>query len=47
VVDDGGGCGFLKVVTKAISNGNSDADDNPQDDAATDICLEGIGIEGH
>jgi hypothetical protein len=47
VVDDGWGCGFLRAATKAISNGNGDADDNLQDDAATDICPEGIGIEGH
>jgi hypothetical protein len=47
VVDDGWGCGFFRVATKAISNGNGDANDNLQDNAATEICLEGIGIEGH
>jgi hypothetical protein len=32
---------------KATSNGKGDADDNLKDDAATDICPKGIGIEGH
>jgi hypothetical protein len=41
VVDDGWGCGFLRVATKAISNGNGDANDS-QDDATTNICPKGI-----
>jgi hypothetical protein len=47
VVDDGWGCGFLRVARKAISNGKGDADDNLQDDAATDIFSDDIGIDGH
>ncbi len=47
VVNDCWGCGFLRVATKAILNGNGNADDNLQDDAATDICSQGIRIEGH
>jgi hypothetical protein len=35
IVDDGWGCGFLRVATKAISNGKGNADDNLQDNAAT------------
>ncbi len=31
---------------KAILNGNGNANDNPQDDVATNICPKGIGIEG-
>jgi hypothetical protein len=47
VVNDGWGCGFLRVARKAISNGKGDADDNLQDDAATDIFSDNIGIDGH
>jgi hypothetical protein len=47
VVDDGWGCGFLRLARKAISNGNGDADDNLQDDAATDIFFNDIGIDRH
>jgi hypothetical protein len=47
VVDDGWGCGFLRVARKAISNGKGNADDNLQDDAATDIFSNDIGIDGH
>jgi hypothetical protein len=37
VVNNGWGCRFLRVATKAILNGKGDADDNLQDDAATNI----------
>ncbi len=47
VVDNSWGCGFLRVVTKAISNGKGNADDNLQDNAATNIFSDGIGIDGH
>ncbi len=47
VVDDGWGCGFFRVATKAILNGKGNADDNLQDDTATDIFSNGIGIDGH
>ncbi len=47
VVDNGWGCGFLRVARKAISNGKGDADDNLQDNAATDIFSDDIGIDGH
>jgi hypothetical protein len=45
VINNGWGCGFLSVATKAISNGKGDANDNLQDDAATDIFSDGIGID--
>ena len=32
---------------KAISNGKGNANDNFQDDAATDIFSDGIRIDGH
>jgi hypothetical protein len=41
------GCGFLRVVMKAISNGKGDANDNLQDDAVTYIFSDCIGIDGH
>jgi hypothetical protein len=47
VVNDGWGCGFLRVAMKAISNGKGNANDNFQDDAATDIFSDGIRIDGH
>ncbi len=37
IIDDGWWCGFLRVATKAILNGKGNADDNLQDDAATDF----------
>ncbi len=37
----------MRVATKAISNEKGDADDNLQDDAATNIFSGGIGIDGH
>ncbi len=46
VVNDGWGCGFLRVAMKAISNGKGDADDNLQDDAATAIFSNVIRIDG-
>ncbi len=47
VLNDGWGCGFLRVATKAIWNGKGDADDNLQDNATTDIFSDVIGIDGH
>ncbi len=47
VVGDRWVCGFLRVGTKAISNGKGDADDNLQDDAVTYIFSDRIGIDGH
>jgi hypothetical protein len=47
VLDDGWGCRFLRVATKAILNGKGDANDNLQDDAATNIFSDIIGIDGH
>jgi hypothetical protein len=40
-------CIFLRVVTKAISNGKGNANENLQDDAATNIFSHGIRIDGH
>jgi hypothetical protein len=37
----------LRVAMKAILDGKGDADDNLQDDAATDIFSNVIGIDGH
>ncbi len=47
VVGNGWGCGFLRVATKAILNGKGDANDNLQDNAATDIFPNGIRIDRH
>jgi hypothetical protein len=47
VVGDHWGCGFLRVATKAISNGKGNADDNLQDYAVTYIFSDRIGIDGH
>ncbi len=47
VVGDRWECGFLRVATKAILNGKSNADDNLQDDAVTYIFSDRIGIDGH
>ncbi len=47
VIGDRCGCGFLRVATKAISNGKGDANDNLQDDAVTYIFSDRIGIDGH
>jgi hypothetical protein len=41
------GYGFLRVSTKAISNGKGDANDNLQDDAVTYIFFDCIEIDGH
>ncbi len=35
------------METKAISNEKGDADDNIQDNAATNIISDVIGIDGH
>jgi hypothetical protein len=47
VLNDCWGCQFLRVATKAISNGKDDADDNLQDNAATNIFSNVVGIDGH
>jgi hypothetical protein len=47
VIDNGWGCRFLRVATKAISNGMGNTNDILQDDATTDICSDGIRIDGH
>jgi hypothetical protein len=47
VVNDGWGCGFLRVAMKAILNGKGNADDNLQDGVPADIFSDGIGIDGH
>ncbi len=47
VIDDNWGCRFLRVAIKAISNGKGNAHDNLQDDAATNIFSDLIGIDGH
>ena len=41
------GCRFLRVATKAISNGKGDADENLQNDAVAYIVSDRIGIDGH
>jgi hypothetical protein len=45
VFDNGWVCGFLRMARKTISNGKGNADDNLQDDAATDIFSDDIGID--
>ncbi len=47
VADNGWGCGYLRVTTKAILNGKGTADYNLQDDATTDIFSDVIRIDGH
>jgi hypothetical protein len=47
IVGNHWGCGFLRVATKAISNGKGNADDNLQEDVITYIFFNRIGIDGH
>ncbi len=47
IVGDCWGCRFLRVATKAISNGKGNADDNLQEDVITYIFFNHIGIDGH
>jgi hypothetical protein len=45
IVDDDWGCKFLRVATKAISNGEGDTDDNLKNDATTNIFSDGIRMD--